>query len=450
MKNYLEGYLDILPQVQRNKIQEIIKTNGGTTGESISESEFTEIIRRIAEDHEQQTEFVQQGERVSSRFYNQFFGNFQMDLGVMFAEADLVERALSSYERLYDGTLSSLDSEVKALRERISSLRLVAEGEDGLIVKSFDFTNTTDMETDRAQYPYLFKDRDGSEIPTATIQKNNDKSYLCLSKTADNDRVHDSSGRAVATFLRTDQRGMPETQSSYPVANAIDDSKDSYWGEIVLTDEPLNVGMGDVEAGGALVKFTMTLLRPEIVSEISITPFTTYPMEIVSIGYEEDVETYHPIKGLVTEPKESVQTMVFQFPSIIAKRFTFVIRQKNYTKNTYLVREKEISKSDLWDKISKRETEVTLATTSNVTVSQTDVDTYSGWDIYQDELTKYESDYAQYVIDLQNYNAAKAVYETDVVRYQTAYSAYQSLVSQYNSSYNRYGAYYTAVKNALE
>jgi hypothetical protein len=83
------------------------------------------------------------------------------------------------------------------------------------------------------------------------------------------------------------------------------------------------------------------------------------------------------------------------------------MRQKNYTKNVYTVREQEMHKADLWNKIKKREVEVTLNSPSaaNATVSQTDLDTYSGWDIYQQELDKYNKEYQKFVEALAAYKA---------------------------------------------
>jgi hypothetical protein len=340
----------------------------------------------------------------------------------MFAESSLVDQALQNYSRLYDGILADLSKEIKSLRERINNLHLVAEGEDGLIVKSFDFRNTTDAEMDRASFGYMFIDRDGTPIEDCLIQRSTDLSYLSLNKTRELDKIHDEAGRPVAQLALTDYRGTPVAKTTYPVTNAIDDSAESYWAEIVLSDDPINIAMDDVPAGGSIVKVTVTLPRPEIVNEITLTPFTKYPLEIASIKYEEDTDTYHIPKELVGALLQNTQTMTLQFPNIIAKRLTFILKQKNYTKDVYLVREADINKASLWEKISKREEELSLATPWNVSslatnnvsadamVSQAELDTYTGWDIYLTELHKYEAAYTKYQAQVAAYNAAYASY----------------------------------------
>lgn len=448
MKNYLEGYLDVLPQGQQSKIEDVLKaTRSSMESGYVTEAEFKELVRQIAEDHKQLTESMPQVELLDDALYNSFFGKVETDVNVMFAESRLIERALSSYDRLYDGILSDLSKEIKSLREKINSLRLVAEGEDGLIVKTFDFTNNAAAETDRVKYAHLFKDRDGSDIADAVIERVGDQSYLSLGKDKNKDHLRDTSGNSTAILAKVDFRGMPIEQTAYPIGNAIDNSTDSYWGEVVLVDELVNVGMDHVPPGGALVKFTVTLARPEVVSEITLSPFTNYPVEIASIRYEEDIETYHVPKELVKKAMESTETMIIQFPSVLAKRFTIILRQKNHVKNTYLVRETSVAKNELWEKLSQRETEVTLnSPTGDATVDQATVDSLSGWDIYLGELEKYEEEHAKYVIALQEYLVKKAKWDQEVSRYKSAYASYVSQVHSLNSSY---GTRYSVENSAI-
>lgn len=426
MRDYLSGYLDILPQVEQNKVQELLRGMTNTSIGEISEREFTELVKRIVQEHEQATQHIPQEERLDPERYNAFFSGIQVDLNLMFSESNLIDRALNSYDRLYNGIIADLEKEIKSLRDRINSLRLVAEGEDGLIVKSYDFSKDSDRETNREQQAHLFKDRDGSDVEDVIIQRSGSRSFLSLSERQNIDRLHNVSGATTATVQIVDKRGVTVDQNKYPLANAFDGSPDTYWGEVVLADQEINVPLDNVASGGALVKFTVTLARPEIVSEITLVPFTMYPLEVASITYEEDIETYHQPKELIAQETKSVNSIIISFPSIVAKRFTFILRQANSVRDTYLIREKEISKAELWDKISKRETELTLDSlsaqaTTNATVDQVTINSYTGWDIYLTELAKHEAALAQWT----------AAYN--------AYQSYRSAIASYNA---RYGTNY--------
>lgn len=102
--------------------------------------------------------------------------------------------------------------------------------------------------------------------------------------------------------------------------------------------------------GGAYVKIHVTFDRPKPVSEINIEPFCELPMEAVSISYEEDIETFHPRKELVFRNKvdASVKTMTFQFPAVLARRFTIVFRQENYKRQPYNDKVAALTKQALW------------------------------------------------------------------------------------------------------
>jgi DNA repair exonuclease SbcCD nuclease subunit len=80
MRDYLSGYLDIIPQGEKRRVEEILKINGSPIASNVSETEFAELIREISEEHKQQTEFVQQYEHMDSNLFNKFFGNLQVDV----------------------------------------------------------------------------------------------------------------------------------------------------------------------------------------------------------------------------------------------------------------------------------------------------------------------------------------------------------------------------------
>lgn len=249
-----------------------------------------------------------------------------------------------------------------------------------------------------------------------------------------------------------------------------------------------------VPGGGVLVKLSVTLSNAQPVSELNIAPFTKYPLELVSIMYEEDTETFHPKKEIAipkdnTDTKkfsQSTESIRFQFPAIIAKRFTIILRQQNYEKNTYVVMEEDLQNQELWDAISKRETEVTLNTEDGLeTVSTEEVDKLSGWDIYQQQLTKYQDDlkkwtnevnvykqkeaernaaiklkasedkrYAQALSEYRaDYNAAVTKYKTKVAQYKTNLSSYNTAYAKYQKDltlYNKYLRDYSAWKKKYD
>lgn len=247
MKDYLTGYLDVLPDYQRKRIQDIIQENQELFNiSSLNEKEFAQLIAQLTEQHQQLTIFIPQMDKLDEELHNTFYSNVHVDLNMMFAETQLIESATMNYDRIFDGIIADLEKEVQSLRNRISTLKLVSEGEDGLIVKSYSFDDQSQMEMDKTKYAHLFKDRDGSNIPDIVMEGNKGENFIVLGKTNEIDCLHDEKGMTTATIKIIGRRGTPiqlTDNSKYKLENAIDSSVDSYWGEVVLVDEPIQQEM---------------------------------------------------------------------------------------------------------------------------------------------------------------------------------------------------------------
>lgn len=248
MQDYLKGYLEVLPEYQRRRIEDIVRENQELFNiNSLTEQEFAETINRLSKDHEQLTIFVPQGDKLDDELFNTFFSNLHVDLNLMFMESQLIENATINYDRIFDGIISDLEKEVRSLRNRVKSLRLVSEGEDGLIVKQYTFDDKSEMETNRNKYSHLFKDRDGSDVPDVAVERIHDQNFIVLSKTKEVDCLHNEFGDTTASIQITDRRGAPvnlaTSKTTYKLENAIDGSLDTYWGEVILVDEPIHIDM---------------------------------------------------------------------------------------------------------------------------------------------------------------------------------------------------------------
>lgn len=160
-----------------------------------------------------------------------------------------------------------------------------------------------------------------------------------------------------------------------------------------------------LEPGGSFVKFTVTLSKSQPVSEIVLTPFSKYPLEVSSISYEKDIKTFHPRKELIlsNKPGPSTKPMVFKFPVITAMRFTIVMRQKNYVKNTYLVDDKDLNKKAMWEKISKRESDMISATATELQSISMKAQSLSGQEIYDSEMEKNKENIRAWTKDFMTY-----------------------------------------------
>lgn len=246
MEDYLQGYLQVLPDYQRKRIEDILKEHSNLYNiSSVSEEQFGELISRLTDEHKPLTQALLQEDKLDPDRFNQFFTNMHVDLNLLFLETLLSESATTNYERIFDGIIGDLNREVRALSERVESLRLVSEGEDGLLVRKQNFENATDME-DRSAFASLFVDRDGTPAPSAVFEQKHDQYFVALGKTKETDALRNEQGLPSATIRVVERRGVPIVTSEterYQLENATDSSPETYWAEVVLADEPITTAM---------------------------------------------------------------------------------------------------------------------------------------------------------------------------------------------------------------
>lgn len=208
------------------------------------------------------------------------------------------------------------------------------------------------------------------------------------------------------------------------------------------------------KGGGAFVKFSVTLDERKPVNEIVLHPFTSFPLDIVSITYETDIENYSERKELIpqtvsysedgikfVEPEErisGVNTIIFKFEEVSARRLTFILKQKNYTINNYLIREEVSQKNSLWDKIKEREATVTLDETDGLeTLTQKELDKKSGWDNYLKERNVYQKKHKEWKDAMSIYNEKIAERNKMIQAKEKEEARYKQAVSDYRSEYNK-------------
>jgi hypothetical protein len=234
-----------------------------------------------------------------------------------------------------------------------------------------------------------------------------------------------------------------------------------------------------VDGGGVLIKLRITLDRAQPCSELNIAPFTKYPMELVSLMYEEDIKTFKPLKEIALPKKvyadstknfsQTTQSMHYQFPVVIANRFTLILRQRNAEKNTYLLNPDTLTKKELWDWISEREAEVTLdATDGYDTIPQAELDKQDQWTVYLEKYAQYKKDFLAWQKKLNVYkqksverqaklaqaSAAEKKYEKDMKEWRAEYKAalkkYQNQVDNYKAAVDKYNTDYARYQDNLK
>jgi hypothetical protein len=264
--------------------------------------------------------------------YNRFFRDVSIDANYLYKVLNSLHSALQSHSHLSSSYLSDIKSELDKLELNIKELKSKKQYQANTVVVSESFKTAASFE-DPTKFEYL--DRDGTKVEMADISHRNTEDMLILQTVRYKDVLHNKNGKTIGKIKVLDYRGVPLDTINIP-EHAIDGSDSSYWDCTVISKDQLKMPFDGHLDGGAYMKFSITLANTSDVSEISITPFSIYPIEVIDII----IEDRSVLSSVINAKASSVNTMTFNFSSISTDKVTIIIRQPNYTKGPLVSNEK--------------------------------------------------------------------------------------------------------------
>lgn len=182
--------------------------------------------------------------------------------------------------------------------------------------------------------------------------------YWKLPKIVSPNTASSSNGRFASSVRVTRRTGMAHQTQRLPESNMIDGSDGTYWSESVLADELLTQqGANDwkrlypgVPVEGAFAEIELMLSSVTFVSELTVVPFSRYPLEVVSIvGILESGER---VLVAPEKSKSSTGDIGFTFPGERVKGLRLLIRQRHAEERHYWVDANQMKNEAVWDEIA--------------------------------------------------------------------------------------------------
>lgn len=236
----LEDYLRVLPGVEKDRIESLLKSEKELFEvKELTEEQFEALVEYLAIEQKPVTKEIELSETIKAEEMNLFFADVAIDLLHLFEEQNLLEGAARNYDRIFSGVLDDIKREIRVLERREQELWLENKGEDGLIVRSYGFDvaeKSIHAEMREQGNEYLFTDRDGQELPDISFERSYHRHYASLSKESDVSRLRNDKGQVTAT-LRVDYENIGSVDMGsygYGVEKAIDGSDDTYYMHVVL------------------------------------------------------------------------------------------------------------------------------------------------------------------------------------------------------------------------
>lgn len=364
MADYLQGYLSILPESQRQKLLSYINKDQDISGKS--DEELTQATEDIIEKIGQATSIMQYREmagRSNSAEYNSMMAEIYTDLLSLYTESTNIDRVITNNHALNNSILASLHKQLAIIERKLDSLNVLADNNEGFT--SAKKESFVDESLYQNYIDSLYVDKDGYKYPVrrmadvvggALVLSSVPTGNICMSSTME---ILQQTGEA----FRGDNVHQP--------AMAIDGSDATFWAEVILVDEPINVDMPDLGVDrGAICQFKITFPQASVVNTISLKPYTEFPLEIVSIGYVVDdgdtisgyidISNIYKTNTLETTDASITERVNIRFPSVSCKGLIFTLRQLHAIVDTYEVTKDEMNNKEMWSKILNAEAKITL------------------------------------------------------------------------------------------
>ncbi len=404
MRNsYLEFYHNVIPKIQQERLLKILKKRyddaGVTPDDVILQTKLESLIAELRVplgDPQVQYKGASKYGKISSKDYNNMMEEIFVDIGALFKQNNTTNKTIKVHELLNDAVLKDVRSALRKVENDIFVYKVIKEKKTGRT----DAKYNTFYKDDNKSMEVVYKAWHDLETDSIKLPVGVDHSALSINglAMADIDLYHYGGGI----------KGTLESEE-HRKEKAIDESKETFWSEVILSDEPIRQVYGGETKFGAVCEIVISLLRAELINHIKYTPFTNYPLTVTKILYKEKHDTVW-VDLEVTE-QESTSAMEFNFEEVLAKEIKIVINQKNPSINTYKLPKRLVNNVELWQQIADREYSISTKTTAPIQATQDMINYVSGWQAYVDAIEKYKGKLKDIGKHFETGSISKTVFE---------------------------------------
>jgi len=420
---FLNDFLLTLPEAQRKKLAELLEgkqKQGIIKSQTELQAEMERLIKDLDRRNGEPTfQARHQSNQTNSESHNANMSEIEFDLMTLFEVSDQIDRLMADNQQLSRSMLAEIQKKIDVLDARIEQHKLVMSNTDGFTSGIYEQMKSPQYtETDENTLLLLRKDRYGNSLPS-DYQAEIVSGSLQLSAIQTVDQLKNPYGTKLARIKVKNRLGKVATNQKHKIEYAIDGSQDTFWAEVILADEPLTHNINEiwshdyksVPGDGAICEIEITLNGVTPVSEITIDPYCSYPMEVVAIHGYETTEYGGRVYTLASpnhenpnqRSKKSVDQIVFQFPAVEISKIRMLIRQENYVREHFLVNADETNNMELWDKITRSATLAPDIKEPGESIAEFDKkNEITGWTQYLSALQKWAKeigDKAKGVVD---------------------------------------------------
>lgn len=404
--DYIEDFMSTLPKYQRKEMHKILGEEEELDlikSKEEYESELEKLISKINEESpEPLMKTREQKNKTNSEDFNETFSEVNIDLNSLFHQSTGLDNIISKHHQLNKSGLMMIKDNIKQIENEVERYMMLLGNNEGFVDSFYEtFLTSSNVEKDSKYYTDPASGGIIENDRRAEIDQTGESLKLATTESIDAITNDNGSKMAKVNILRQPGSGfIGEANKTYDIEKAIDTDLESFWGEVILSDKEMRIDFSDFNiTEGAFCEFEVVFNSLSVISEITMAPFTEFPIDVLGIRSYDGLEDSAEITEIIT-PDNSIpidEPETIQFEAIESRRLVFVVNQKHYRENNYLIKKSERNNIEMWQKISNKEKEVTLSgnwedeerENINPTVSQDFLNTISGWDLYERKLKEF-------------------------------------------------------------
>jgi hypothetical protein len=385
---------------------------------------------------------------------NDTMNSVYVDLLTTFGALNNMNEELTKYNISYTTYINYINSRIDEVNDMLEACR---HSLTSIYMPAFHIERfRTSDKFDKTRY--IQRDRYGTWLPSYTYCNFNEKEQhitLPLLRQDNSLRYDDKVDTAyVGTYYQLGDGFVDLKNNQTEIENCIDESESSFWSDTILSDAPLRVSFLDKKPeklylgdnyyydvdNGAVCELEINFESVNTVNEITLNPFTKYPMRIVAIRYKQTDDQDEELHEIVYP--DNKQTMLrdrftktqisYKFQDILCKKIYILFTQEHYLRKTYVYNPIEVYKSDMWFNSKNDRRPKVLNAQFKPNYFDRTVDSAMWKNVNDKVLATSSQDLSDIIVGDKKQNRK-------VIKYEYEYGFYN--IGCYNNHYDRTGFY---------
>lgn len=315
------------------------------------------ILREKIENNNFITNIEELPDDITAESLNKLSNELYVDILTSFGVINSICEASYNFNSSFDSRVKAISSKINMAKDKLESLRTSITN----IYMPYFYIETFRSKNIFSKERKYQTDRYGQYISSNNFVNLNDDNTVTLPiLSKDNTLRYDNVVSTANTSINF-QLGKGFVNNNTKLSNMeniIDKSQDNFYEETILSDAPFKISFGNKKPEklylndnyyygvdhGALFEMAINFESVNIINEITITPHSKYPVDLIAIRYKLTDDTDEELKELVYPDNREKElrgatienNITYRFKDTLIKNIYLVFNQRHYERSIFL------------------------------------------------------------------------------------------------------------------